>query len=94
MSEARQKFEAKLQALYAGKPNNTYMINKYEYEHKIRRLMEIRAGEMKTNHDQRLLKHYCLVEDNSSGMPVAKLCKVGTSLTYVTSEDLYDVLEG
>ncbi|CAD5227662.1 unnamed protein product [Bursaphelenchus okinawaensis] len=92
MSEAgRQKFLAKANAVYSRKPNNTCVINKYEYVRRVQRLLAIANGEPKVQQDQRLLKNCCLVTDpNDPGNP--KLCKANTTLAYVAMEDMYDIL--
>jgi hypothetical protein len=104
--EARAKFLQKLNALYAKKPNNTYLVSKYgnlefkrektsplDYINRLQRLTTLNDHQVqRTAADQRLLKNCCIENDPTSNQ--LKLCKPGTSLAYVPLEDLYDVLLG
>ncbi|CAD5234919.1 unnamed protein product [Bursaphelenchus xylophilus] len=93
MADARQKFLAKATSVYARKPNNTCVINKYEYVQRVQRLMAIANGDAKLPQDQRLLKNCCLYTDPTDPSN-PKLCKANTTLAYVPMEDMYDVLHG
>lgn len=91
--EIRKYYLDNMRDLYHKKTNNSVLLDRQEYNMKVKRLIELENPmEKKMSTDSRLIKMCLINVQDEYGKITTKLCKRGTNLPYVPIEDLFEII--